>query len=553
MKPIVRTVSIILMLGLMLGGLSVTWQPSAQAQAQGGGAPAANQPTPPPMPPDVKAYNDANRISDPQKKIEAMEKFLVDFPKSGGVSSAHQAIMNTLIKNMPDQKDRILMAMEKYFEPTPEANRGFAYGQVANALVEANILLEKAEELANKALALTEEQQAKTLRQARATNQALIGRIYLNKGKTKEAEKAFQAAYTALPLADASAPALKMAALGLAELAEKDGKSDKVVEYLATASIFGALNAKAKQQLETAYRKTHKDSLAGLEDMVDAKYEKAFPHPVKVAAYTPSSARTNRTVLAEVFTGSGCPPCVAADLAFDAFLGRHSRKDLVVLMYHQHIPQPDPMTNPSSLARYPYYNPRGVPTMAIDGDSSVSGGGPRSATKSTYDRLLPLIDKALEAKAEAEIKLDATMTGSAIKVLANVKPTQAEASNLKLHIALVEEHLRYVGENGIRIHPMVVRSLAGEKSGGFALGEKPEAISWSFDLSAITQETKQALDEFEVKRKATDGYTFAEKKHVIDPSQLSVVAFVQDEKTKKVLQTVLVKVNGSQSASTGTR
>lgn len=550
MKPTLRTVSIILMLGLMLGGLSATWQPITRVQAQ---TPAQTPAPTPALSPEAKAFQDANRITDPQKKVEALEKFLADFPKYSSAYNVHQTIMTTLIKNSPDQKDRILLHINKFIETIPEDGKSFAYNRAASALVDANILPEKAEELVNKTLVLGEEQQAKTLRQMRATHQAMLGRIYLNKGKTKEAEKAFQAAYTALPMTDAAPATLKMAAIGLAEIAEKEGKADKVVEYLTTASTFAALNEKTKQQLETAYRKTHKDSLAGLEEIIDAKYEKVFPHPVKVTPYQPTSSRSNRTVLAEVFTGSGCPPCVAADLAFDAFLGRHQRKDLVVIMYHQHIPQPDPMTNPSSLARYPYYNPRGVPTMAIDGDSSVSGGGPRSATKNTYDRLLPLIDKALEAPAEAEIKLDATTTGSTIKVLANVKPTKAEASNLKLHIALVEEHLRYIGENGIRVHPMVVRSLAGEKSGGFALGEKPEAISWSFDLNAITQETKQALDEFEVKRKATDGYTFAEKKHVMDPSQLSVVAFVQDEKTKKVLQTVSVKVSGGQAASTGTR
>jgi hypothetical protein len=160
-----------------------------------------------------------------------------------------------------------------------------------------------------------------------------------------------------------------------------------------------------------------------------------------------------------------------------------------------------------------------------------------------------VIEKGLEIKAEAEIKLDASMTDSTVKVLANVKPATADASNLKLQIALVEEKLRFTGENGIRIHPMIVRSMAGENANGFALAEKPEAISWRFDLNAITQELKKALDDFEVTRKATDGYTFVEKKHVIDPSQLSVVAFVQDEKTKKVLQAVSVRINPAQTAS----
>lgn len=546
MKPTVRIVSITLVLGLMLGGLSVTWQPMARVQAQ---TPAQ---TPPPPPPDVKAYTDANRISDPQKKVEALEKVIADFPKSSNIYNVHQAAMNTLIKKMPEQKDRILMHAEKFIETIPEAGKSFAYGNVANALVEANIALDKAEEYANKNLALTEEQQAKSLRTARATKQALLSAIYVKKGKIKEAEKEFQALYASLPTLESTPPSLRLTALGLADSAEKEGKADKVVEYLTTAAVLKNLDAKAKQQLETAYRKTHKDSLAGLEEMIDAKYEKVFPDPVKAVAYQPTSARGDHAVLAEVFTGSGCPPCVAADLAFDTFLNRYQRKDVIVMMYHLHIPQPDPMTNPSTQARQKYYNVRGVPTFAIDGDSSMSGGGGRSATKSVYDRLLPVIEKNLEKKAEAQIKLDAVMTDSGIKVLANVTTTKSDAK-LKLQIALVEEKLRFTGENGIRVHPMVVRSLAGENAGGFALGEKPEAISWRFDLSAISQELKKALDDFEGTRKETDGYTFVEKKHAIDSTNLSVVAFVQDETSKQILQAVTVRVNGGQAASTGTR
>ena len=550
MKPTLRTVSIILMLGLMLGGLSVNWQSTAHAQAQAQNPPPSTSPTPPPMPPDLKAYQDANRISDPQKKVEALEKVIADFPKSSNIYNVHQAIMNTLIKKMPDQKDRILMHAEKFIETIPEAGKSFAYSNVVNALVEANIALDKAEEFATKNLALVEENQAKALRTARASKQAVMSAIYVKKGKIKEAEKEFQALYASLPTLDSPPSSLRLTALGLADLAEKEGKADKVVEYLTAAAVLKQLDAKARQQLETAYRKTHKDSLAGLEEMIDAKYERVFPEPVKAVPYQPTSARSDRAVLAEVFTGSGCPPCVAADLAFDTFLSRYQRKDVVVMMYHQHIPQPDPMTNPSTLARAKYYGVRGVPTFAIDGDSSMSGGGPRNSTKSVYDRLLPVIEKELEKKAEAQIKLDAVMADSAIKVLASVTPTKAEATNLKLQIALVEERMRFTGENGIRIHPMIVRSLAGENAGGFTIdAAKPEAVSWRFDLNAISQELKKHLDDFEAGRKDNDGYTFVEKKHLIDAGNLSVVAFVQDEKTKQILQAVSVKVSGSQAAS----
>ncbi len=64
--------------------------------------------------------------------------------------------------------------------------------------------LRRRKNTANKNLALTEEQQAKSLRSARAANQALMSAIYVKKGKIKEAEKAFQAIYASLPSLDST-------------------------------------------------------------------------------------------------------------------------------------------------------------------------------------------------------------------------------------------------------------------------------------------------------------------------------------------------------------
>src|SRR5437764_11012923 len=124
MKPTLRTASMIMILGLMFCGLSVTWQPTARAQAQ------APTPTPTPSPalapttpPEMKALTDAQRISDPQKKVEAFEKFIADYPKSSSLYLAHQLAMNLLIKKMPEQKNRILFHAEKFIETIPAPNK----------------------------------------------------------------------------------------------------------------------------------------------------------------------------------------------------------------------------------------------------------------------------------------------------------------------------------------------------------------------------------------------------------------------------------------------
>src|SRR5438034_2786888 len=68
--------------------------------------------------PDQKAYDDARRIKDPQKKIEALEKVITDFPESFYRSQARIEILDTLLKSFPNQKDRIHLAVERIIEPS---------------------------------------------------------------------------------------------------------------------------------------------------------------------------------------------------------------------------------------------------------------------------------------------------------------------------------------------------------------------------------------------------------------------------------------------------
>ena len=85
---------------------------------------------------------------------------------------------------------------------------------------------------------------------------------------------------------------------------------------------------------------------------------------------------TGRIVLAELFTGAECGPCVAADHAFDNLAEYYPRNDLAILEYHVHIPGPDPLTNPDSYRRYSYYGGDfGTPTVFIDGKEKLTGGG----------------------------------------------------------------------------------------------------------------------------------------------------------------------------------
>lgn len=529
--------------------------------------------TPQNMPPYYLEFRKANSIADPQMKLDALEKILKNFPKAGNdfLFDVNVAILRTMAKTWPDQKEKLLAQTRRAVSKLPADNKADALNDLAGALLDAGVLLNEAQSYGEKGLAALNEKEyvdsqkklfenmkrtppsdaelSTSFRSMRAENLSVLGRIHLKKGESAEAEKYLKEAYEANPTVPG-------AAVSLAEINEKAGNEKAALDYLATALLGGRVKKQDREKFQTLYRKTHNNSLDGMDALLDERYKQIFPLPFHVDHYEPTAARSKRVVLAEVFTGAACPPCVAADLGFDAVMERYSRDEVAVLMYHQHIPQADPLTNPATQKRYNFYGGGGVPNYVIDGQKD-GGGGPRMMTRAFYDRVNPLIEKELEVAPDADIKLDAVMDGSIIKVKASVENVKGSAGPVKLQIALMEDLLRYSGENGIRFHPMVVRALAGQNADGFVVDvAAPAAFEHTFDISKIVEGIKAHLESYEANRNkdlppdSPDKFAFAEKKHEIDSGKLSVVAFVQDEKTKKILQAVYIKPKaGEVSAS----
>jgi thiol-disulfide isomerase/thioredoxin len=522
-------------------------------------------------PPDQKAYMEAMKIADADKKIAALEKFRADFPDSTFASSVDSTILSTLIQKMPDQKARIKKtAQAMYAASTAKdkaasknntivttAARGATANRIADQFLNGDLLLKEAEGYAKKGVDamqqgvwISEQREAfakrkqtipaqeelvKRFRQQRAVRVATLGEVEYKLGRAQQAQKLLEEAYAVNP---ASAPV----AAALGEMAAKGGNDAKAMEYLVSAKLTGNAPDAANTAFESTYKKTHKGTLDGMEAMLDTEYLKRFPNPVHVESYHPSAARTGRVVLAEVFTGSGCGPCAGADIAFDAAMERYARKDLAVVMYHMHIPRPDPMTNPDTLARARSYSVNAVPSYAIDGKKNM-GGGSREMAPGIFDRFKKDLEKDMEAAAEAKIRVDAGLSGGSVKVSAAVDGVDSESKDLRVQILLVEKEIRHLGENGIRFHPMVVRAIAGEKAGGFALEPKGKGtFDATFDLEAVGKALKEHLDDFETKRGG--GFKFSAKRDQMNRADLAVVVFVQDDKTKHVLQAAYVDLGG---------
>ena len=532
------------------------------------------------LPPDQKAYNDALKITDTEKKIEALGKIRKDFPESVYASSADSLILSTLIEKAPKEEDRIRKVAKQMFSEAASkdkaaskdsvivttANRGSAANRIAGELLDGGVLLRDAERYARKGVEMMrenvwiserrealakrkqkippQEELANSFVEARAPRLATLGRVELKLGHTAEAQKLLEESY-----AVAKSNVDVNAALG--ELAVKAGNDAKAMDYLTSARLSGRAPERANQAFEALYKKSHNGTLDGLEAMLDKEYAERYPNPVKVAPYKAGEKRSDRMVLAEVFTGSGCPPCAAADVAFDAAMERYSRKDLAVVMYHVHVPRPDPMTTLETSARSKGYGVAGVPTFAIDGKKTI-GGGSRDMAPGIFERFQKDLETDLEAPAEAHIKVGAGIGTGLVRVMAAVDGVKSESKALKVQILLVEKEIRHLGENGIRFHPMVVRAFSGEKGEGYAVAADGGNFEATFDVAAISKEIHKQLDEYEAKGHRGEKFTFSAKKYEIDPGNLAVVVFVQDDKTKHVLQAEYVDLSREATARPAT-
>jgi thiol-disulfide isomerase/thioredoxin len=524
-------------------------KPAAQTEQ----AKPAAQPAIPEMPADSKAFTDASRIMDPEKKIAALEQWKKDYPNSSTLASADELILSTLVTRMPEQKARILKLAKSTYQDAKPENRSAVANRVADTLLENNAFLKDAEHYAKisvssftqakyleaehkryagrKSKPPTDEEILKRFREVRATRIATLGQVYFKMGRTDKARPLLQESYGVVQ-------EQMVVAAALGDMAWKAGDDAKALDYLVPAELSGRPGAVAiaGPDLEAIYRKQHAGSLDGFDAMLDAEYRKRFSNPVPVTAYKPGEKRSDRLVLAEVFTGAGCPPCVGADVAFDAALERYSRKDLAVVMYHVHVPQPDPMTTVETPDLSKAYAVRGVPTYFIDGKTIGGGGGSRDYAKTVFGRFNPAIEKDLETPAEAEIAASATLEGNTVQVKAAVNDVKTDAKELKVVALLIEKRIRYTGENGVRFHPMVVRAVATrELSGG--------DFSPSFDLDAVSASLKKSLDEYEAKGHRGNVFKFREKKYQIDRGNLAVVVFVKNGKDQHVLQAAYIDLS----------
>jgi hypothetical protein len=293
-------------------------------------------------------------------------------------------------------------------------------------------------------------------------------------------------------------------------------------------AYFNAAIENYKDSLDRArelYRKL-KGSLDGFEAALEAGQKKIPFSPVPVK---PGSDWKGKAVLAELFTGSECPPCLAADLGFDGLLETFEARYLAVLVYHLPIPRPDPMINPASRRRALYYGVQSTPTTFFDGVKASTAGGDRAIAREKYNDYVAEVNERLYDVPAIKLELRAKARGDSVEVDLSADMLGPGAD---YNLALVQAEEKYAGSNGIIFHKMVVRDL--HVLDEVAVGAKRYVI----DLAAAEAAAAERLDQFEKEA----SFTFPERHHRLVRNMLKVVFFVQEKTTKKVLNAIVADV-----------
>ncbi len=220
------------------------------------------------------------------------------------------------------------------------------------------------------------------------------------------------------------------------------------------------------------------------------------------------SAQYRRIALLEEATNASCGPCAANNPNLQEFF-EHSFGGVISVRYHAWWPGSDPMYSHNSAenrARIQYYGINGVPGYTMDGVFKGVPGDPNT----------------MRAEMEADLAegspvwIDIDRTASEDSVIFSVKiivGNNVESTNLKLRNAIIERRKVYSsppGSNGERIFNDVFRKMLpntdGENLGSLTAGDTLN-FSYAYPIDSEW-----------------------------NPTDLAVVSWVQDDNTKKVIQ-----------------
>jgi hypothetical protein len=229
-----------------------------------------------------------------------------------------------------------------------------------------------------------------------------------------------------------------------------------------------------------------------------------------------SFADTPRKILIEEATNTSCGPCAAQNPSFQQFIVNNF-SDVIPLVYHAWWPgSNDPMyleNTAMNTTRIKYYgiDQIGVPNVRVNGKIAPKTGNWYDGAAGDIDALTAEVNKYKGTTSPITITVAENRSGSQSTVNVTINTIQSLVGK-KLRVAVAEYYISYPtppGTNGEKEFFWVARTML------------PDANGTTLDLQAGQTKT----------------YTFNYSiKSSWKAQQIYVIAFVQDDQTKEVLQ-----------------
>lgn len=506
--------------------LALAWPAAGQLLAQGRQAP----------PPEYKELVAAHDIQDAAVRLKEFERIKAAYPNSQYTEAIEGSILQAKVELAETLKD--ILALQKDFMakgrgPARLQNPVILAVQLLNhprlGTFDASEVLDAVLKFREEAFKIAEDpavyegipQDQRGFFKSQVINafELLGAKAYLNAGDAAKAMGALES------YKKAGGPTGGNYQYVLAAVLERTGKVEGAYDAYLTAAVENYEDA--ADRAKALYVKIHGQA-DGFEAALEAKF-KALPfrpEPFKAPADWKGKA-----VLAELFTGSECPPCVGADLAFDGLVEAVPAKYLAVLVYHLPIPRPDPMMNPATQVRQKAYNVNSTPTVVIDGTDKSLGGGGRGAAEGKFAQYRAAIEPLLAAAPAVLLKARASLAGDTVNVSYDFDKSVPGADYL---LVLVQDEQEHKGSNGVVYHKMVVRDLI--------VADPAAPRSAVFDLAASEKAADAYLTEFEKTYTRVPDFKWEVRRNALPRKGLKVIFFVQEKGTGKVLNAVVADV-----------
>jgi len=178
-----------------------------------------------------------------------------------------------------------------------------------------------------------------------------------------------------------------------------------------------------------------------------------------------NSATFPKTALLEVFTGTWCEYCPAADGAAYRLAENYSINQLAIVEYHDG----DNFTSLGSLTsvRETFYDVPGFPQAFFSGVNSSLGGSTNPMDNTIYEEYKEKVDAQLKNRSNVALSVNTNLEGNDLYVTVNVTASQKPSlQNLSLLTMLVYDenwtvgkyHIRYTGEEWISNQPIILNN-----------------------------------------------------------------------------------------------